>query len=278
MGASDLTAQRVNLAYEGPYFGTMLWVLITFVVSIFIIPAAWATAFLYRRILPHVTFSDGTAAAFRGLPGRVWLWFVFAGALYTAPNLIEGIVYNGDPFSLFFSPTRPEDASLAAYSSATEAQLLVSFVVFPFIVYADLVIIRWAIAGIELTNGPDFRFTGRYLPLVGWLLILVVSMITIIGWAWVATAFLRWFAGNVEGDGVGFDFVGSGWGLLWRAIAFLVVFIALIYSYVASASPVPLILEFIWGLWVGVWLLKWVMRNVVLFRLAPSPGTPAPEM
>ena len=70
MGASDLTAQRVNLAYEGPYFGTMLWVLITFVVSIFIIPAAWATAFLYRRILSHVTFSDGTAAAFRGLPGR----------------------------------------------------------------------------------------------------------------------------------------------------------------------------------------------------------------
>ena len=277
MRASDMTAQRVNLVYEGPYLGTMLWLLITFVASIFIIPAAWATAFLYRRILSHVTFSDGTAAAFRGLAGRVWVWFVFAGALSTAPNLIEGIVYNGDPFSLFFSPTRPEGASQAAYSTATEAQLVASLVVLPVIVYADLVKIRWAIDGIELTNGPDFRFTGRYLPLVGWTLFFIVSAITVIGWAWVATAFLRWFAGNIEGDGVGFEFVGSGWGFLWRALAFLVVLISLTYLFIESLSPVPLILAFIWGLWVSVWLLKWVMRNVVLFKLASSQGTATPD-
>ena len=203
---------------------------------------------------------------------------MFAGALYTAPNLIEGIVYNGDPFSLFFSPTRPEDASLAAYSSATEAQLLASFVVIPFIVYADLVIIRWAIAGIELTNGPNFVLPDD--TSLSWAGCCFSSSLRSPSLAGPGSRrhFSGGFAGNVEGDGVGFDFVGSGWGLLWRAIAFLVVFIALIYSYVASASPVPLILEFIWGLWVGVWLLKWVMRNVVLFRLAPSPGTPAPEM
>ncbi len=286
MSASDQTAQRVNLVYEGPYLGTMLWVLITFVVSVFIIPAAWATAFLYRRILPQISFGDGTRAAFQGRAGKIWGWFVLPTVVYVICIVAGGIVYNREPFSLILLSDEIESALSAGDNALAFAlvnvglaagisALVVTIVV---AIYVYRVIIRWSIAGIELTNGPDFRFTGRYLPLAGWLLVLVLSIITIIGWAWVATGFLRWFAGNVEGDGVGFDFVGRAWGLLWRAMAFLVVFIALTYSYVVSASPVPLILELIWALWVGVWLLKWVMRSVVLFRLAPSPGTAATEM
>ena len=276
MSASELAEERVSLAYEGPYLRTMLWLLITGLVSVLIIPAAWATAFLYRRILSHVTLSDTTTVAFRGLAGRVWGWFVIVGALTLVPYLIGGVVYNGDPFSMIPTYDPFERASDPAFMSGQSAQSVAFFVAIPFILFAQLVIMRWAIAGIELTNGPELSFAGRYLPLLGWLLFFSVSAITIVGPAWVATAFLRWFARNIEGAGVRFEFHGSGWGLLWRYVAIFIVTVALVGTVLLS--PVLLILSLIWYLWGVVWLLKWLISNVVLVRSVPSPGMAAPEM
>ena len=53
MRASELTEQRVNLAYEGPTLRTMLWLLITFVVSIFIV---------FGRLGDSVPLSPDTSA------------------------------------------------------------------------------------------------------------------------------------------------------------------------------------------------------------------------
>ncbi len=283
MSASELAEERVNLTYEGSYLRTMLWFLITGIVSVLIIPAAWATAFLYRRILPQISFSDGTRAAFQGLAGTVWGWFVFAGVISLTPTVIGGLVYNGDPFSLFLNFDILETARetgdstlLTAYQNANAAQSVATFVVLPITLYAQLVIIRWAIAGMALIEGPDLYFAGRYLRLLGWVLLFIISGITIIGWAWVATAYLRWFARNIEGAGIRFEFHGSGWGVLWRGLGIGVVTAAL--ALMILLSPVFVILVVIWYLWALVWLFRWLIRNVVMVRSVSSPSFAATDM
>ena len=100
MSISESTEERVNLEYQGSTLRTALWLLVAGVISMPIVTAAWATAFLYRRILARVSFSDGTKAAFRGRAGQVWGWFVLAAVLYVMCIVVGGIVYNGEPFSL----------------------------------------------------------------------------------------------------------------------------------------------------------------------------------
>jgi hypothetical protein len=68
--------------------------------------------------------------------------------------------------------------------------------------------------------------------------------VTIIGWAWVLKFFLRWVCRNISGT-VNFDFVGTGWGILWRII---VVILASIF-----VIPIPWLLR-----WFTVWLLAQV--------------------
>ena len=65
MSVSESTAERVNLEYQGSTLRTALWLLVTGVISIPIVTAAWAAAFLYRRILPQISFTDGTRATFQ---------------------------------------------------------------------------------------------------------------------------------------------------------------------------------------------------------------------
>ena len=284
MRASELTEQRVNLAYEGPTLRTMLWLLITFVVSIFIVSAAWATAFLYRRILPQISFSDGTRAAFQGRAGQVWGWFVLPAILYVMCIVVGGIVYNGEPFSLILLSEDIErsiaangDAVTLAFVNAMFTVGILAIVVTFFSVYVQLVIVRWAIAGINLSDGPELHFAGRYARLLVWFLHYVFSFFTIIGWAWVGSAYLRWFARNIIGAGVRFEFHGSGWGILWRAFGIAIV--GGVIGVVADMiSDVLDILGVIWYLWAVVWLLRWLIRNVVLVRSAPSPGMATTEM
>ena len=174
MSASELAEERVNLAYEGPYLRTVLWLLITYVISILVIPAAWATAFLYRRILPQISFSDGTRAAFQGRAGQVWGWFVLPAILYVMCIVVGGIVYNGEPFSLILLSEDIErsiaangDAVSLAFVNAMLTVGILAIVVTFFSIYVQLVIVRWAIAGINLSDGPELHFAGRYRSFVG---------------------------------------------------------------------------------------------------------------
>ena len=283
MSVSESTAERVNLEYQGSTLRTALWLLVTGVISIPIVTAAWAAAFLYRRILPQISFSDGTRATFQGLAGRVWGWFVIGAVLSAIPTVVGGIVYNGDPLSLILLSQDIDSAVEAggstvdaAYLNAASTAGILGIVVAFVAIYVQLVIMRWAIAGIELTDGAELYFSGQYLRLLGWLLLYVVSFITIVGWAWVVSAFLRWFARNIEGAGIRFEFVGSGWGVLWRLMGIGVV--AVVLGMAANLIPVLAILVLVWYLWALIWLLRWLIRNVVLVRAATSPGTPAPEM
>ncbi len=45
---------------------------------------------------------------------------------------------------------------------------------------------------------------------IGWYLLLYISVITIIGWAWVITAWMRWICRNIAGTRREIVFNGSG--------------------------------------------------------------------
>jgi hypothetical protein len=52
-----------------------------------------------------------------------------------------------------------------------------------------LLIVRWFCTNITWEGQTEpLRFTGGYWPMLGWSVLLPLSVITIIGWAWVATA------------------------------------------------------------------------------------------
>ena len=283
MSVSESTEERVNLEYQGSTLRTALWLLVTGVISIPIVTAAWAAAFLYRRILPQISFTDGTRVTFQGLAGRVWGWFVIGAVLSAIPTVVGGIVYNGDPLSLILLSQDIDSAVEAggstvdaAYLNAASTAGILGIVVAFVAIYVQLVIMRWAIAGIELTDGPDLYFAGRYLGLLGWLLLYMVSFFTIIGWAWVVSAFLRWFTRNIEGAGIRFEFVGSGWGVLWRALGIGVVLSAL--ALAANLIPALIALMWIWTLWAMIWLFRWLVRNVVMVRSVPSVDTAAGDL
>jgi hypothetical protein len=77
---------------------------------------------------------------------------------------------------------------------------------------------------------------------VGWWLLAFLSIYTIIGWAWVLRYTMRWSCRNVHGT-LGFEFIGTGWGILWRTIVFALGSMFLI--------PFPWLLR-----WYSVWFVR----------------------
>jgi hypothetical protein len=109
-------------------------------------------------------------------------------------------------------------------------------------------LLKWMIANIASNGQPvGLTFTGSILGYVGWNILFAISIITIIGWAWVAAAQLRWMYRNIEGTRREIIFKGNGLGILWRGIvaAFLCGFII----------PIP---------WVYRWIMNWFASQTEL--------------
>jgi hypothetical protein len=108
--------------------------------------------------------------------------------------------------------------------------------------------IRWIAANIT-SDGRQLQlnFAGSALGYIGWYLLLYISVITIIGWAWVITAWMRWVCRNMTGTRREVVFNASGWQILWRTLvyAFLVVLII----------PIP---------WVMGWYARWYVSQFAL--------------
>ena len=95
----------------------------------------------------------------------------------------------------------------------------------------------------------NLRFDGTYWPLLGWDLLLGLSFFSIIGWAWVMSAIMRWICRNIYMGRDQVVFVGSGWGFLWRG------FVAMLGSILIITIP-----------WLWVWYIRWIARNIVILR------------
>jgi GYF domain 2 len=102
-------------------------------------------------------------------------------------------------------------------------------------------LLKWLVANLA-SNGQalGLTFSGSFWAYLGWMLLAGVSVFTIIGWAWVYTAQMRWLCRNIQGTRREVVFNGTGLEFLWRAIVAVLAFCFII--------PIP---------WMYRWMLRW---------------------
>jgi hypothetical protein len=190
-------------------------VLLLMVGTFLVVPAPWVITSFYKWFIGHLQLPRLSRVEFTGNPGDKWVWCIVL-ALCGYVGLIQKPALQILP--LFLNP------------------------------YISLVLLRWVVENLAVDGRAlSLRFTGGYWRFVGWYLLIVLSMFTIIGWAWVVAANMRWLCEKVEGPNVQVLFTGSGLEILWRTIVFVLSAIFII--------PIP---------WTMHWYVRWFVRQFSL--------------
>lgn len=192
--------------------GALLGRLIVYLVGyLLVVPAPWVATSFYRWGISHLEVPRRPNLSFTGNPGDIWYVHVLIG--------------------------------LIAYSGIIDTDYLV-YIMIPVQAFLAWMVVRWVVANIS-SNGQrlPLTFIGEAWKYVGWYLLLHVSFITIIGWAWATTAWMRWIGRNIAGTRRAVVFTASGWQVLWRTVVFALL----------SALIIPLP----WALgWYGRWYMS----------------------
>jgi hypothetical protein len=191
-----------------------------------VVPFPWIATMFMRWFVERIALPGGRRVAFVGKVVDFW-WMLMLYALCL-----------------------PAAVALSIYGFS----LLYWFVIIISIFFV-LQILRWFFANLVWEGQREpLRFTGGLPALIGWALLYPLSLLSIIGWAWVATAYTRWLCRHVEGSSRALIFTGSGWGYLWRAL--VVGFTALLLI------PIP---------WTVRWLTRWLVSHVELVERGGPP-------
>jgi hypothetical protein len=113
--------------------------------------------------------------------------------------------------------------------------------------WGTLNILRWLVGHVEFSSSRRFSFLGTYVELLQWEILLALSVLTVIGWAWVLAAMCRWMARNTRGDDIALRFHGVGQQILWRTV------VAILFSIPIVTIP-----------WVWLWYARWLVRNTTM--------------
>lgn len=176
--------------------------------AIFVIPLPWVLVMYCRWIVSCTHVPGRPNLAFTGNAVTVMWWYFGAIVLVIALNQIDIRLLNTVSILI----------QLGLYWLA----------------------IRWFITNLASSGSPlGLSFSGTFWAYLGWNLLAALSFITIIGWAWVYTAQMRWVCRHIEGTRREVIFTATGLQYLWR-----VVVVALACSLII---PIP-------------WALRWIMR------------------
>ena len=184
-----------------------------------IIPLPWAVTALYRWLVAHLRVPRWPNATFTGKPGDIWYVFIIL--------------------------------ALCAYAGLTGIRYI-GIILFPLEAFLSWMIVGWVVANLS----PDghqrpLTFIGSVWTYIGWHVLILVSAVTIIGWAWVVTAWMRWTCRNVEGNRREVVFNGSGWQVLWRTFV-----LGLTCAFII---PIP---------WMLAWYTRWYVSQFALLERA----------
>ena len=207
-----------------PLFGVLLLAVIG---QTLIVPAPWTLTRFCRFLCENVSLPNGRRLRFTGGPGDIWYVPIGIGVLSLLPMVA------------WHAPGMPN----YDITDMLVLELAITIVSWCLI----LVVIHWFVANVQSDDrrmSPEFN--GSLLAFIGWQLLLVLSLFTVIGWAWVASAYMRWLCRSVRGNAV-FDFTGSGLDILWRTVVFLVL--------CQFVLPIP---------WMLRWLANWYAARITV--------------
>jgi len=116
--------------------------------------------------------------------------------------------------------------------------------------------LKWFIANLASNGQPlGLSFSGSIWAFLGYSILAVLAVFTIIGWAWVYVAMMRWFCRNIQGTQREVLFIGTGLEFLWRAIVAALASVFII--------PIP---------WVYRWMWQWMASQTVLAERGTQPN------
>jgi hypothetical protein len=109
-------------------------------------------------------------------------------------------------------------------------------------------LLKWFLANLNSDGQPlGLRFSGSVWGFIGWSILAGFAFLTIIGWAWVYVAQIRWICRHIEGTQREVVFSGTGLEFLWRSIVSVLLCIFII--------PIP---------WMYRWMTRWLVSQTAL--------------
>lgn len=194
-----------------PFFGRCLLLVIG---NVLVVPSPWTTVSYYRWITPRFYVPGRSDLAFEGKVGDIWYVIVGMALLGYAGRVSHYI----------------ELAAIIGHA-------LLSWM-----------LLRWAVSQISSSGRLiGLEFKGTIWTYVGWQILAVLSVLTVIGWAWVATAWIRWICRNIDRSRRELTFNGTGLEFLWRTLVTVI--------GCAFLIPIP---------WVIRWYTEWGVSQLAL--------------
>lgn len=181
--------------------------LVFFIGSIFIIPVPWLLVWYLKWLVPCVRVPGRPNLSFEGTAMTIVPWYFGALVFAIAISLIGSDVLSNLTIII----------QLALYWLFT----------------------KWLVANLASDGRPlGLSFAGTIWAFLGWNLLAIVSVLTIIGWAWVYAAGTRWFCRNIQGTRRAVIFNGTGLEILWRGIVTVI--------GCAFVIPIPWVVRWYW--------------------------------
>jgi hypothetical protein len=187
---------------------------------LFVIPTPWVVVWYLNWFVPCVQVPGRPNLSFTGTVGTIAKWYF---------GTIAAIIV------------------LAIISAVSGSQAIGNVGNFLQIVLYWL-LLKYLFASLASNEQPlGLSFSGSFWAFIGWNLLVILSFITIIGWAWVYAAQMRWICRNIQGTRRAVVFKGTGLEILWRVIVVGLACLLII--------PIP---------WMYRWIMRWYLSQTEL--------------
>ena len=184
--------------------------------SVFIIPAPWLLVWYLNWLVPQIQVPGRPNLSFTGTAMAIVPWFfgfivIVIAVAFVGSEILSNLI-NIVQIALYW------------------------------------LFLKWFVANLASNGQPlGLSFSGSIWAFVGYSILGVLAVFTIIGWAWVYVAMMRWMCRNLQGTQREVLFIGTGLEFLWRSI---VAFLASLFII-----PIP---------WVYRWMWQWLASQTVL--------------
>jgi uncharacterized membrane protein YjgN (DUF898 family) len=214
-----------RFSFEGDTVEFFGWCVLLLVSALAVVPLARTVAAIGRWFCRNLKLRDNTTVGFSGTGLEILGWLVLSVLVSAPPSVIHR--------------AHPPLVLAVVLGIATLVLGL----------WISLLRLRWAVRKIELSSGQELNFDGSYAGYVGYHVLLGLSGITIIGWAWVKASYYGWLAEHTRGKDVALRCQVEGWDVLWRTVMAVVCSIPIV--------TIP---------WAWMWYHRWLVSTVTLTR------------